>query len=822
MVNIDEEKASTVDEVWTLLDAGDVDDGVKYLIAAALESDEAFAEQLGDDATPVSRPKAQTAASVAPVHAYLNAITVSGFRGIGKTVELNLTPSPGLTVISGRNGSGKSSIAEALEIAVTGESYRWDKGQKLWQQGWRNLHKSAECRVGVKLVQQPADTSEPPTNVHLGVTWKGDDVAEPIRMAKPEGGEKRPANEVLGWARSVQMYRPILSYEELGSVFVEGPSALYDALNQILGLEEVTHAGKRIDEQLKSLGAKRKDSDRQRRELNNELKASDLAQAKEVLKETKSKSTVVDLAKVQELVNGSQSPQDQLIGQLRAVAELDVPEDFRISQVAANLRTAISESERAGTQALEALAARTELLDQAVRIVQQSDTNQCPVCEADLATDWTTQTTEAIAAGRSALTESKAAAATLQSAIQQAHSLLNELNAQALMIDESRLPEYSSYVRMVERAQQAPDNPSGLADHLVTSISNVRTALDALREPAADLAQSLNDRWAPLAMKTMVWLNEESAARELDATVARLKASKEWIAANADVLREQRMAPISEQARRIWADLRQQSDVDVTSIALAGTATRRRVELKGTVDGKQTPVLPVMSQGELQALALALFIPRATLPASRFGFLVLDDPIQAMDPAKVDGFLSVLQELAKTRQVIVFSHDDRLPSAIRRLAVDAQLFTVTRKPGSEVSIERADIPARRYLTSARSLIVDDALPDRVRNEAAPGLFRMALESAARQRFFSRAPQRGLSAAAAENEWANAHGTKALVLLAIDIDDDKWSSWLHQRDFRKNVMTIATAGTHSGAKLGISDLKDLGKMIDDLLGVSVAH
>jgi hypothetical protein len=40
-----------------------------------------------------------------------------------------------------------------------------------------------------------------------------------------------------------------------------------------------------------------------------------------------------------------------------------------------------------------------------------------------------------------------------------------------------------------------------------------------------------------------------------------------------------------------------------------------------------------------QALAL-LLPPRARLPASPFRFLVIDDPVQAMDPAKVDGLLS--------------------------------------------------------------------------------------------------------------------------------------------------------------------------------------
>jgi DNA repair exonuclease SbcCD ATPase subunit len=38
-----------------------------------------------------------------------------------------LTPEPGLNVFVGRNGSGKSSFAEAVEYALTEETARWSQ-----------------------------------------------------------------------------------------------------------------------------------------------------------------------------------------------------------------------------------------------------------------------------------------------------------------------------------------------------------------------------------------------------------------------------------------------------------------------------------------------------------------------------------------------------------------------------------------------------------------------------------------------------------------------------------------------------------------------
>ena len=71
---------------------------------------------------------------------------------------------------------------------------------------------------------------------------------------------------------------------------------------------------------------------------------------------------------------------------------------------------------------------------------------------------------------------------------------------------------------------------------------------------------------------------------------------------------------------------------------------QRSVSLDVTVDGVPGAALGVMSQGELTALALSLFMPRATLPESPFRFMVIDDPVQSMDPARVDGLARVLEE----------------------------------------------------------------------------------------------------------------------------------------------------------------------------------
>jgi wobble nucleotide-excising tRNase len=57
-----------------------------------------------------------------------------------------------------------------------------------------------------------------------------------------------------------------------------------------------------------------------------------------------------------------------------------------------------------------------------------------------------------------------------------------------------------------------------------------------------------------------------------------------------------------------------------------------------TIDGVEGAALGVMSQGELHAIALSLFLPRATMPESPFRFVVIDDPVQSMDPRAWTGW----------------------------------------------------------------------------------------------------------------------------------------------------------------------------------------
>jgi len=222
-----------------LAESGVLDEDWSVLVIAACEDAGMVEDVLGGSAAPA--PPLEEAAELRPKGAYLGPLTVQGFRGIGDEVTVDLQPGPGLTLVVGRNGSGKSSFAEALEVLFTGDSKRWATRTKVWKEGWRNLHhaRAAQVQAHVFIDGRPSPT--------VAKRQWADEAALEESTATVKAPSKSPAGlEALEWTEALTAYRPFLSYNELGSMLEGGPSQLYDALAPILGLEDISLAQKAL------------------------------------------------------------------------------------------------------------------------------------------------------------------------------------------------------------------------------------------------------------------------------------------------------------------------------------------------------------------------------------------------------------------------------------------------------------------------------------------------------------------------------------------------------------------------------------------------
>ncbi|ORV10004.1 recombinase RecF [Mycobacterium celatum] len=747
-----------------------------------------------------------------PAATFLTAISVEGFRGIGPAARLDLYPAPGLMVVSGRNGCGKSSFAEAIELALTGTSYRWRNKEALWAETWRNLHHSNPCEI---LIGFTREGTGPFT---VGMEWEAEDSLTARTSWTQTGTEKRvEGTDGLGWSRPLEVYRPVLSYDELGRLFDGGPSVLYDALAKVLGLEVLADTEKWLAAKLKETKDTRSRADHERKRLLTVLAEHTDERAERASTLLRKRSVPTD--EVLALATGAGDAQLQVVPVLRALTNLETPTLDEVEAATSRLRSAAQAAAHAATAVIDLADQRVELLQDALRFHDHAGDTECPVCgQGQLDADWAMRTRDFVARSQGELAEYRSATKELTAARSVATALLTGLRS-ADEISGVDLPAVPGYNRAVTAAKQVPADDNALADHLESKLTNVIAAAETLRAEADAALARRESAWAPLAAQLGGWVRLEEQARDLDSTVKTLTDAKKWVADHAGLFRNLRLKPIAAQARHIWSQLRQESNVDLDDITLEGTANRRKVVLGGSVDGEPTKALSVMSQGELHALALALFLPRATTAKSPFRFVVLDDPIQAMDPAKIDGFVRVLSEIAQTHQVVVFSHDDRLASVIRETGADARMVEVVRETGSRITLRDNVNPALRQVSDVFALIKDDRMPDDVKKRVAPGLFRMALESAARQAYYTKQALAGRPRAESEERWLSAKKTATRLALVVHGDPAAdLTSWLDAKPARRRSLKISNAVHGNAGAVSIEDARDLERTVAEVLAL----
>jgi len=810
-----------LDVVLARLDERPLDEHAEGLLLAACEGDEALDAALRGQVR--DRPERGAAdGGDEPAGAYLRSVAVQGFRGIGPAATLELQAGPGLTVIAGRNGSGKSSFAEGLEVLLTGELRRWRGLSAVWRDGWRNLHHADDTRLAAGLVLEGAG----PATVER--SWDTGAPFAESRASVQVAGEQRTGLERLGWQDKLVTYRPFLSHSEL-EAFFSTPSELYELLFSVLGLEDLTATEKRLNAARREREDGRKAVGQELPGLLARLESVDDERARACREALAGKKPDLEAARSIAASSPGARPEGEL-GRLRQLSQLAAPAKEEAGEVA----TALREAAEAVTAAAGSQAGRARdlagLLRSALGHYRSHGAGPCPVCGQSAALDerWRERTEREIAR----LDEQSAQA-------QQAHDQAAAARARARGLfaappdflagpaagaadPRTALTAWQAWAG--HPGEDAPDHLRLLAGHIEQAWPALAEAVTALAADAQAELRAREDRWAPLAAETAAWCGRAAAAEAAAGAVPALKKAITWLKDANDDIRNDRLAPLAVQARAIWSRLRQESNVDLGAVRLTGSSTRRQVDLSVTVDGAPGAALAVMSQGEVNALALSIFLPRATIAGSPFRFLVIDDPVQAMDPAKVEGLARVLEQAARSRQVLVFTHDDRLPEAIRRLGITARILEVTRRRDSAVSIRPMLTPVEQQLRQAADLCADAALPANVAARVIPGLCRLAVEAAFTEAARRALLDRGRPLADVEADVAAADKLTKKAALAMFGDASKGgdvlprlNAWRRSAADTYQVLNKGAHDAHSGSlRALVSDTRALTDLITQKL------
>jgi len=717
---VDDADPPAVELLFERLARADLAAPVAELVLGACLGADALETALGGE-----RVEAPAKAEARPSNArrlYLGEVAVEGFRGIAGRASLGLRPGPGLTLVVGRNGSGKSSFAEAVELALTGTSSRWERRPRVWEQGWACIHHDGPRSIELRVVAEGEDNP-----IIVRRRWAADAaLAEGASTAQAPGAKEEDLSS-LGLDAALSTWRPFLPYSELGGLVEEGPSRLYDAISSVLGLEEWSDVERLLTRTRQDLEGRVREATAEAARLRELLAGVEDERALRALEALPERGGW-DLDTLEQLASGA-ADVGAGVADLEQLMAIEVPDPDAVTSAVATLRGADEAlSKLAGTDA-ERAAKLAELLEQALAYHEHDGDETCPVCGTASVLDeaWRTRSRNEVERLRGEAEAVRQARDRVSKALADARRLAAPLPS----VLEREVPgvELSALAETWRGWTALPDSAVELAAHLEETYQKLSAELRFVQDQAGRELRRRRDLWQPVAGRIGVFLQRARVAQERETRVADLRTAAAWVAAETEKERNERFAPIAERVRDLWHTLRQSSNVELEGLRLTGRGTQRRVELDVSVDAVEGAALSVMSQGELHALALSLFLPRATQPGSPFRFLVIDDPVQSMDAARVDGLALVLAEVAKTHQVIVFTHDERLPDACRRLRLDVHVLEVNRGKRSTVTVRAKHDPVDDYLADARAVLATDGYPTEARRRVVPGLCRQALEAA---------------------------------------------------------------------------------------------
>lgn len=781
----------------TAVEKADISDLGRLIVLLALAGDEEGVRSLlaGNHVIPPERSLDDDQRSG---EVFLESIRVEGFRGIGAQADLNLTPFPGLTVIVGRNGSGKSSFAEALEHLLTGRLQRLENATGAFRGGLRHVGWTGDVKMEAKFAVTGFDGGITRNRV-LPVGANETALAQmPISV---RDGHDLPISD-LGWEEAARTWRPVLSTSEIAGLSREKPTEIATAVLEALSLEELVKAEdllRQIEVQVAN-AVDRVEAGCS--ELLAVMEGHQDERAKQCQALLRHAAWAWDISAIEGLVSGESADSESPRKRLHAVRALALPTADEVDSLVSEVRAAADAQMEAATEHATHAESDAILLQHILERHAEYEDESCPLCgKGVLDRDWWTEAQERLAdlsASASRLKEARQrtreAETDLRQALKQVPSELDGLPALDLNV-ATVVAAWKAWSAETENL----DAPA-LAKRFEERLPGVRSELARVQESVTRQLAMIDEAWSPVAKRLNQWTDEVQRVAPSQRRLPDLQAAAEWIARTSAAEQKARFEEIADAAEILWERLRAESVVSLKRLALGGRQKQRKVGIETSINGDKAP-LGVLSQGEMNAMALSLYLPRAFRSESPLRFVVIDDPAQGMDPSKVDGLAQYLETVATKWQIVVFVHDNVLPRALRIRDIPARIVHLSRIGGRIETNEEND-PVERSLKDASVLAQMSDLSPLMSRHGAPVMLREAVEIACEEVFLRRSVTRGKSLDEAYESLDSVSGLRESLCLAIGDqapDVREIGQWL-----RKNwgpelagVFERVKSGSHTG-------------------------
>lgn len=632
----------------------------------------------------------------------LLSIELEAFRGFAVAREFDLDGD--VVLVRGDNGTGKTSLTDGLLWLCTGKIPRLTERAK----GLRKAEDPVICRyraagpARVTLRIRLTDGREVAFRREGGErstlsAWRGDEeLHDPPRLlahALGLDGAQQLDESVGSWG--------ILQQHAMLAALEAGP-ALHQRLAEVVGLEHVTRFASAATETTKGLRAGLKELEASARGLRQRRGDAEtrLATARSLMAERRPRLPELLRASLRELPEGISAR--SLPVELEEIAALGREVGVAL-EAARDVATSAERAERAKLETSEAidqleteLAVLMERAEAAVRrapaqvqlagaTLELLQGNTCPVCEqpVDEASvrahmrellDHARAEAGAAADAQRAVAEAQARLAAARTAHARHQAARHELDGTLLEL-RSRLADAEWMA--VDRAWLAVDRSLELIGELerwrdrlrdvytegrrdspgeVARLASDISAIDVELEHAELEVARLNDRVRRAAALDKA--AHIAAERIIDRALKRLEPSFSEVF--------DRLAP-----HPTFTQLRATQDIYYGKNQVVPEVW----DPERGVGGNPAQLL---SEGQLNVVALSYFLGLALNAGSgALPFLVLDDPLQAMDVLGVLGFADLCRRLREHRQLIVTTHDRRFAALLGRKLAPREAGTRT-------------------------------------------------------------------------------------------------------------------------------------------------
>ncbi|MFF3971960.1 AAA family ATPase [Streptomyces rubiginosohelvolus] len=663
----------------------------------------------------------------------ITGLRLCGFQGTTSVLELQIDPSPGISIYHGPNGSGKSTIADGIRTAISGKTGWWAEaisatGRSKFDPLWERVNKARDSEQSWSEVTLVRDRE----SLLLTCTLTDDGEVEEAfgTWTSNTGKNHRVDMRETTWRHALEGHPPVFSYAEVERR-VQQSADLQKYITNLLALGgSFTYLETLVSEQSEAAAASKKAIDgalRRGKLLINEVDQRFL------LKEPSLAIAEINWPVVDDSVDDWLSFHKLSDTGSPTVEVTSSDLDYVLHSVSA-VDAAIQKLEHAPELFSPRIAQHLDALYRDVAEVPHPG-GECPVCNSSVNT-WVENLQENVERHSVLAPIHEEARLSLMN-LRESSLAITRVAEIVALVDSSNPAERTASAEANEAAKvlrSAMDNHGcrptpEVRDAFIrlrhsTSLTSWREASRRAAEASAVTRQWLRERRSVLEDFIHTWRTEQETAKDY----ALWQETKKCAASLSDKLRKERTEHFKERADKRVRQLLEDVGIYLDGIHL----TTRRADVRVSNASGQELQLSMLSAGQRNAFLLAPLL--STAESGPFSFLILDDPVHAFDEIRVDRLASVLVDLSTDRRVVVFTHDERLKQHLLARAANSQAWRVSRDvERGQIHIESTDEMWKVLLDDAKNIMTHAPKPSPTayltESQVVRGLCRQAVDNA---------------------------------------------------------------------------------------------